>query len=235
NAARARQMITSRAIGKEEFDQINASLEKAAATVGSMEAARDRAKLYTDYTRVTAPLTGRISRRNVDPGNLVNADNTVLTTIVTVDPVYAYFDVDERTYLDLVHSGESGHGSWFSALQYPVLMRLANENDYTHSGTINFLDNRVNGNTGTIRMRGVFKNPTGTLKSGLFVRVRLPIGSPYMAYMIPDEAILSDQGRKYVYTLDKDNAVVYSPVTPGQEIGKLRVIKEGLSGGERVI
>jgi RND family efflux transporter MFP subunit len=242
--ARARRLIAGGNIGQEEFDQDVAAYEKSGATVGSMQAARDRSKLYVDYTRVTAPITGRISRRYVDPGNLVNADNTILTTIVTENPLYAYFDVDERTYLDLVDSAGPSQTSWQAGLQLPVLMRLANEDDYTHSGIINFVDNRVIATTGTVRMRGVFENTHGTLKSGLFVRIRLPIGKPYPALLIPDEALQSDQGRKYVWVVNKDDKVEYRPVKLGQAIAGLRVIqapekgkegKEGLAKGDRVV
>jgi RND family efflux transporter MFP subunit len=149
--------------------------------------------------------------------------------------MYAYFDVDERTYLELTGGSSSEQGAWFNTLQYPVLMRLANEDNFSRSGTINFLDNRVNANTGTVRMRGVFENPSGALKSGLFVRIRLPIGAPYRPFLIPDEAILSDQGRKYVYVLDDENKVVYRPVKIGQEVQALRVVKEGILNGDRVI
>jgi RND family efflux transporter MFP subunit len=237
-AARARHLIRNGSIGQEEYDQNTAAAEKARATVGAMQAARDRAQLYVDYTRVTAPFDGRISRRYVDPGNLVNADNTVLTTLVTENPMYAYFDVDERTYLDLVGPGTPGQSSWFGGLQYPVLMSLANENDFSRAGTINFIDNQVIATSGTVRMRGVFENPTGTLKKGLFVRIRLPIGTPYQSLLIPDEALLSDQGRKYVYVVhvvDGKNVVDYRSVEIGQGIQGLRVIKKGLSEGEQVI
>jgi RND family efflux transporter MFP subunit len=251
-AERARQLIGQAAIGPEDYEQIIALRDKAIATVGAMEAARERAKLYLDFTHVVAPplrsddgrpLLGRISRRQVDPGNLVNADQTVLTTLVSVDPMYAYFDVDERTYLDLAALTSPGASSWFSALEFPVLMRLANEDEFKQKGYVNFLDNRLNANTGTVRMRGVFSNPKGNLKSGLFVRIRLPVGVPYKALLIPDEAILSDQGRKYVYVVKeaKDDAgnnvdkVEYRSVKPGQAIQGMRVIKAGLSKGERVI
>jgi RND family efflux transporter MFP subunit len=251
-AERGRQLIQSRAIGPEDFDQIIATRDKAVATVGAMEAARDRAKLYLEFTRVVAPplhddegrpLVGRISRRQVDPGNLVNADQTILTTLVSVDPMYAYFDVDERTYLELAALTSSGTNSWFSALRFPVLMRLANENEFTQKGKVNFLDNRLNANTGTVRMRGVFENTKGVLKSGLFVRIRLPIGVPYRALLVPDEALLSDQGRKYVFVVKKDkdkegkevDKVEYRSVQLGQSLQGLRVIKEGLKPGERVI
>jgi multidrug efflux system membrane fusion protein len=255
-----------------------ASLNLARANLGKAAADLETAKLNYEWTTVKAPLDGRISRRYVDPHNLVNADNTMLTTIVTVDPVYAYFDVDERTYLDLMGSAAGG-GSLFSGLKFPVLMRLANESDFTHVGTVNFLDNRVTGNTGTIRMRGEFhnarwaaalaadawslvaqsqgragtamgltpyllgaaesaivtRNGKAVFKPGLFVRIRLPVGLPREEILISEEAILSDQGRKYVYVVNKDNKAEYRSVTLGQAVGGLRVIKEGLSLGEQVV
>ncbi len=260
NAARARRMMVgARSIGREEFDQINANRSKSEATVRSQEAARDRAAINLDYCEVKSPLTGRISRRFIDPGNLVKADDTMLTTVVADEPIYAYFDVDERTYLDL--AGEkptSSPSARLQALHFPVLMRLANEDDFVHQGDVDFLDNRLNGNTGTIRMRGVFKNPHGTLKAGLFIRVRLPIGSAYRTLLVPDEALQSDQGRKYVYvvksvtqedeegTKEQKDIVEYRRVEPGQAVGGLRVIKalkkdkagkilDGLEPGDRVI
>jgi RND family efflux transporter MFP subunit len=244
-AERGKQLIRSAsgAISPEDYDQLVAARDKAIATVGSMKAALARAELYLEYTHVTSPLTGRVSRRQVDPGNLVNADQTVLTTIVTEDPMYVYFDVDERTYLDLVAMTSPGNSSWMSSLHFPVLMRLANEEEFTRKGYVNFLDNRLNGNTGTVRMRGVFDNPSGVLKSGLFARVRLPIGLPYKTLLIPDEALQSDQGRKNVFVVTKEtndqgkevDKVKYRAVTLGQSIQGLRVIKEGLAEGERVI
>jgi RND family efflux transporter MFP subunit len=235
NLARGKQLFESRSIGQEELDQITGTWEKATATAAAMQAARDRAKLFLDFTRVTSPVTGRISRRNIDPGNLVNADQTLLTTVVTEDPVYGNFDVDERTYLDLVSTAGPENQTWLSGLQFPVTMRLANEEEFRHAGTVDFIDNRFNGNTGTIRMRGIFPNPKHTLKAGLFVRVRLPIGKPYRPFIIPDEAIQSDQGRKYVFVVNGENRVEYRSVELGQAIHDLRVIKKGLTGGERVI
>jgi RND family efflux transporter MFP subunit len=229
---RARTMIANKSIGRDEYDQDVAAWEKSKATVGAMEAARDRAQLYVNYTRVISPVMGRVSRRYVDPGNLVNADNTMLTTVVTENPLHASFDVDERTYLDLLGPG---HGSWFSGYQLPVLMKLANEDDFTRAGVINFIDNRVIATSGTVRMRGVFESAGGALKPGLFVRVRLPLGKPYKAILISDEALLSDQGRKYVYVVNDKNEVEYRSVKLGQPIQGLRVIKEGLKLGERVI
>jgi multidrug efflux system membrane fusion protein len=235
NTIRARKMIEGRSLSQEDYDTTVANLEKSKATVGSMEAARDMAKLYLDFTRVTAPLTGRVSRRLVDPGNLVTADSTILTTIVADDTLYAYFDVDERTYLDLLETASPGASSLRTELKFPVLMRMANEEKFARTGTINFIDNRVNANSGTIRMRAVFDNTGSLLKPGLFVRIRLPIGHPYNAVLIPDEALMSDQGRKYVYVVNEKNEVKYCSVEPGQEIQSLRVIKKGLNLGDRVI
>jgi RND family efflux transporter MFP subunit len=242
NAVRGRRLVADKAMAPEEYQTVEATAEKAKASVKSTEAARDRAQLYVDYTKVISPVTGRVSSRYVDPGNLVNQDNTILTTIVAEDPIYVYFDVDERTYLDLVALSPSHN--WLSSGTLAVHMRLANEEEYTHRGTIDFIDNKVNANTGTIRLRGVFKNPSGTLKAGLFARIRLPIGRPYQAILIPDEALQSDQGRKYVFVANSDNKVVRKYVEPGQAIHGLRAIKppakgkeheEGVAEGDRVI
>jgi RND family efflux transporter MFP subunit len=235
NTLRARRMADSRSLSQEDYDTTLATFEKSRATVGAMEAARDMAKLYLDFTKVTAPLTGHISRRLADPGNLILADNTILTTIVADSTLFAYFDVDERTYLELVATAPPGQNPLLAERQFPVVMRLVNEDEFTHKGSIDFIDNRVNATTGTIRMRGVFGNTAGILKPGLFVRIRLPIGRPYQATLIASEALLSDQGRKYVYVVTDKNEVTYRTVTVGQESHGLSVIKKGLSMGERVI
>jgi multidrug efflux system membrane fusion protein len=226
-----------------EVDQDNAqvqstqaNLELARANLGVAKADLINAQLNLDWTTVRSPLDGRISRRNVDPHNLIRADDTILTTIVTVDPVYTYFDVDERTYLDIVAGIGGEEGSWLSTMRFPVLMRLANEEEFTRPGTINFLDNRLNANTGTVRMRAEFPNARGFLKPGLFVRIRLPLSRPYKTIAVSDEAVLSDQGRKYVYVVTSDNKVKYRSVTVGQALpGGLRVVKQGLAESDRVI
>jgi RND family efflux transporter MFP subunit len=255
NADRARKMFANGSMSREEYDASIAAIDKSIAAVGASEAARDKARLYLDYTRVTAPISGRISRRNVDPNNLIVADNTVLTTLVTEGPIYAYFDVDERTYLESVTSPLPGQATWLESSQYPVMMRLVNEDEFNRVGTVNFIDNRVTGTTGTVRMRGVFANSKGVLKAGMFVRIRLPIGQPYETILIPDEAIQSDQERKYVWVVKKvqeetdgvkeeRDVVEYRSVTLGQAVNDLRVIrpaakgkegKEGLAVGERIV
>lgn len=245
NLERAQQLLQTKATSREEFEAVFAANAKAEATVGAGEAARDRAKLYVDYTQVVAPVSGRISRRFVDPGNLIVADNTMLTTIVAENPMYAYFDVDERTYLDLLaHQDRQLRTSQDALKQMPVMMTLANETDFARVGTVDFIDNRVAPTTGTVRLRGLFENPTDTLKPGLFVRIRLPMGDPYKAVLIPDEAIQSDQERKYVWVLNSKNEVEYRPVVLGQALRDWRVIKpaekgkegkEGLTLADRVI
>jgi RND family efflux transporter MFP subunit len=213
-----------------------ANLNLAKANVNTAQADLETARLNLEWTTVRAPWDGRISRRNVDPGNLVTADNTMLTTIVTDTPVYAYFDVDERTFLDLQRAAKPRPGSTTTAgLQFPVLIQLANEKEFTPGGTINFVDNRVNGNTGTIRMRAVIENAGRFLKPGLFVRIRVPVSDRYPAVLVPDEALLSDQGLKFVYTVNDKGVARYRAVVPGQAVKGLRVIKRGLAAGERVI
>lgn len=234
-ANRDKKLVGPRAVSQEDFETAVATMEKAKANVGAMEAARNRAKVYEEFTEVRAPWSGRISRRMVDPGNSVVADNTILTTLVTEDPLYAYFDVDERTYLNLVESSVSKATSWTGSSDFPVVLRLANEAEFSRVGKVNFVDNRVNAATGTIRMRGVFSNETKILKPGLFARIRLPIGPPYEGILIPDEAVLSDQDRKYVFVVDANNKVIYRSVTIGQEIGGMRVIKEGLGLNDQII
>jgi RND family efflux transporter MFP subunit len=246
NSARARVMIGNRSMAPEDYDTSIATYEKARATVQAMAAVRDRAQLYLDWTRVTAPLSGRISRRLVDPGNLVNADQTILTTLVSDSQLYAYFDVDERTYLNLVGTATSAKDPVLDTLQFPVLMQLANEEQlgFTRRGVVNFVDNRVNAATGTIRMRAIFDNAKGALRAGLFVRIRLPIGTPYRATLIPAQAIQVDQGRHFVFLVNYKNEVEYRSVELGQEIQGLQVIrpptkgkegKEGLALGEKVL
>jgi RND family efflux transporter MFP subunit len=254
-ATLARDETAGSAVAPQAVDQDRAAVEQAIAQVNAAKATAENLKINLDFTLITAPFDGRISRRSVDPGNDVTADVTMLTTIVTETPVYAYFDVDERTYLDLqktqtewlypmlrlkaglaflnVNSLPVDAGIGVLA-QGKVLMRLANEDKFTRIGVINFVDNRVVGSTGTIRMRGVFDNPAGDLTSGLFARVRLPIGNAYKALLIPDEAVLSDQGRKYVYVVNSESKVEYREVELGQSIEKLRVLKGGRSKGKGV-
>jgi RND family efflux transporter MFP subunit len=238
------ETLPSNAATKQEVETAVAARDKAVATVKAMQATLDRARLYLDYTHVISPVSGRVSRRMVDPGNLAIADNTLLTTVVSDDPVYAYFDVDERTYLDLMNWVAPVTGTPPADLKLSVAMRLANEKEFERVGTVDFVDNRVISNTGTIRMRGFFPNHNGRLKSGLFMRARLPTSNPYQAILIPDEAVQSDQERKYVWIVNANNEVQYRSVKLGQALQEMRVIlppetgqegKEGVMEGEQVI
>jgi multidrug efflux system membrane fusion protein len=236
----------TKGISQQEFDKAESDMKENAAALEVAKANQESAKINLDFTLVKAPFSGMVSRRFMDPGTLVNADTTVLTTIVSENPIYAYFDVDERTYLDLLKLVAPGKKSWFEGLEFPVMMRLANEDDFKKDkvGVVDFVDNRVVASTGTVRMRGVFQNPSGQLKAGLFVRIRLPVGSAYKTILIPDEAIQSDQERKYVWIVNAKNKVEYRSVKLGQSIKELRAIlppdkgmesKEGLSDKDRVI
>lgn len=238
--AGATALELDQALAQQQVSQANLNLAKA--NVGNAQAAVNKAEsdlqtaeLNYRWTKVKAPITGRISRYYVREGNLVKADDTLLTTIVIEDPVWAYFNVDERTFLNLTGQLPGGPSDLLKDKTFRVLMRLANEDKFAHWGKIDFLDNRLNANTGTIPLRGVFDNPRGYLKPGLFVGIRLPVGKSYPALLVPDEALQSDQGRKYVFVINKDNVVEYRPVTLGQAIGGLRVIKKGLNDGERVM
>ncbi len=217
---RAVGLMNRSAIGKEEFDRINGDFEEGKATIGVYTAAVDRAKLDLDFTKVTAPIGGRLSRRMVDPGNLVKADETALTTIVSLDPMYVYFDIDERTILKLRRLIAAGLIKSREEAEVPVLVSVADEKDadgnyaFPHRGRINFSDNKVDSGTGTLRVRGVIDNPKPRLLSpGLFVRIRLPIGRPKKQILIGEQAIGSEQSNKFVYVARKTMVKEKDPKT----------------------
>jgi RND family efflux transporter MFP subunit len=235
---RGRQLVGS-GISQEDFDKRVSDHGAAAATVQSQRAAVQRAKLDLEFTKVIAPVTGRISRYYVTVGNLVQSGDltggTLLTTIVSVDPMYAYFDVDEHTVLrvsQLIREGRAGRPE---DVEIPVWLGLANEDGFPHRGTVNFIDNQVKASTGTLRVRGVFPNKDEMLSPGYFARVRVPIGVPHKALLVTDRALDTDQGQKIVYVVDKDNRVVSRPVRLGALHDRLREITDGLKSGDRVI
>jgi RND family efflux transporter MFP subunit len=237
--ARAARMISTQAIGREEYDRIAGDRSEAAASRAAAQAAVERSRLDLGFTRVTAPVSGRISRTYVTVGNLVQAGDltggTLLTTIVSVDPMYAYFDVDERTVLrvkQLIREGKLGTPDH---VEVPVWLGLANEDGYPHRGTVDFTDNQVNSKTGTLKVRGVFPNKDEALSPGYFARVRVPISPPHLALLITERALDTDQGQKVVYVVDKDNKVVTRPVRLGELHDGLREVTDGLEPGDRVI
>src|SRR5205085_5754696 len=191
------------------------------------------------YSRITAPISGRVSRYVVTVGNLVQAGDqgggTLLTTIVSVDPMYAYFDVDEHTALRVRKLVREGKSDSPREGGFPVSLGLANEEGHPHRGTINFADNQVNPRTGTIRLRGVFPNKDNVLLPGLFARVRTPVGRPHQALLVSERALDTDQGQKIVYVVNEKNEVAVRPVQLGALHDGLREITGGLKPGEQVI
>jgi RND family efflux transporter MFP subunit len=232
---RAQALVARGAMSKEEFARITGDRTEAQGVVAVNKAARDLAALNVSFTKVRAPISGRISRRSITPGNLVKADETSVTSIVSLDPVYAYFDLDERTMLHLKRLIREEKVKWSLEAGLPLLIGLADEQGFPRQGTINFAENRIDPDTGTWRLRGRFDNHDNALSPGLFVRVRLPIGQPHPATLIPEEALGTDQGQKFVYVIDEAGKAEYRRVKIGRLHEDLRVIEEGLSTGDKVV
>ena len=231
---RATRLIKDKTISEQQFEQYKSTKEQAASQVQSAEANIAIYKLNLEFTRVTSPIDGRVSRYYLTLGNLVNQDQTLLTTVVSQDPMYAYFDTDEPTLLRVRRAVAEGKIKPAVANKNPVSMGLQDEEGFPHAGTIDFINNQVNPTTGSVSVRGVFPNTilsqgVRLLSPGMFVRIRLPIGPQHPALLVIDRAISSDQGLKYVYVIDAQNKVQYRRVTTGalQENG-LRVIQSGL-------
>lgn len=231
-------------VTQQQLAQDEAAIQEAQARVNASKASTEVYKINLGYTQVVSPMDGQISRYYLTKGNLVNQDQTLLTTIVSLDPIYVYFDMDEPTLLQMRLAEKEGKIQLDSSTnQLPVFMALQGESGYPHHGYIDFINNQVNPNTGSISVRGVFDNPklseknsTRLISPGMFARIRLPMGSPYKALLVIDRAIASDQGSKYVYVLNDKNEAEYRKITTGflQEDG-LRVISRGLNPGDRVI
>jgi RND family efflux transporter MFP subunit len=219
-----------------DIDRAETALRTSESQVGAAEAAVGLAQQNYDWTVIRAPFDGRIGKRLVDRGTDVKADETILATVEQTDPLYAYFDVDERTMLRLVGYLKDGKVPDDAAKIFPVTLGLANERPekFSHAGTLKFADNKVDPSTGTLRMWGEFGNPKHDLKSGMFVRVRMGIGEPRPAVLVAEAALSSDQGRRYLYVVDDDNKVVYTEVQVGQRKNGLIAVS-GLKGDERVI
>ncbi len=238
--ARAEALKAKGAITAAQYDQAHADKKEADAQVESAKAKVDRAQLDVDFSRIAAPIAGKISRTELTVGNLVDANKTVLTSIVSVDPIDVYFDVDERTFLALMEQVRKGKLEDKRGQEIPVYLGLTTDKGYPHKGTIDFLENKVNPATGTIRARGTFPNPKPpvgrrVLEAGLFARIRVPIGEPKPTLLVADRAIGSDQARKFVYVVNDKNEVVFRPVELGAMHDGLRAVTEGLTAGERII
>lgn len=233
---RAEELVGRGTIPSATFDERQQALLTARASVDSASAAKERAELELEYTEIRAPLAGRIDRRLVSVGNLVQADSTILTTIISVDPIDFYFDIDERALLNYARDARARGGVLQEgASGLDVTVRLADADDGTFQGRLNFAENRVDDQSGTIRLRARFDNPDLVLQPGMFGRVNVPASLPYEGVLVPDEAVASDQSRRIVYVVADDNTVSAKPVRPGPRIYGYRVIREGLTGEETIV
>jgi RND family efflux transporter MFP subunit len=239
---RAKQLIDKNAISGSDYDQIVAQHDQAVAALAAAQADADSARLNLEFTKLASPIAGVTSRTQITRGNLVKADQTLLTSVVSVEPMYVYFDVDERTILEVQQHIREGKIKLRDKEKetIPVTMAVANQDGFPHQGVIDFGENRFDQNTGTVRVRAVFPNPkpakgTRVLTPGLFARVRIPLGEPYKSLVVAERAIGADQGQKYVLVVNDKNEVEYRRVTLGKLENRLRVITDGLQAGQRVI
>lgn len=230
---RAESLRKTGNIPEQGYDQRRQALLVSRADLDRATAALDRAKLDMEFTEIRAPLPGRISRHLVSPGNLIVANDTLLTNIVTLDPIYFYFDVDERSYLSYLAQGLNGTRPDKPGGE--VFVTLTGEKESNRAGKIDFMDNRIDQASGTIRGRAVFSNGDLSLTPGLFGRIRIPGSTVYDGILLPEEAIGSDQDRRVVYVVGPDNKIVAKPVRMGPRIDGYRVIRQGLSGDETVV
>lgn len=260
--ARSKKLKEGSAISDEEFEENATSVTAAEAEIQVAKADAARTALDLKYTDVKAPIAGRIDRALVTAGNVVTGglgSGTLLTTIVNDSPIYAYFNVDEASILRYIrkdkgkpNAGSDTDGAVSNSastdeqatalrdLKIPVELQLQDETDYPHAGTLDFLENRIDEQTGTIRLRGVFDNADHLLREGLFVRVRIPVSEPYEAVMIPEAAIGTDQTDKFAFVIGADNLAERRVLTLGPMIdqpsgGSLRVIRKGIAAGESVV
>jgi multidrug efflux system membrane fusion protein len=239
---RSERLRPSGAVSQDEYEQHVAQLAIHKASIQSSQAAVRDAELNLEFTKINAPIDGRVSRTRITEGNLVQpgaGDSTVLTTVVTTDPIYVYFNIDEDALLKYEAlawgSGRDMRPARIKSLKIPVEIALGNEEGFPHAGVLDFLDNEVDQGTGTIRARGVFANPKLYLIPGLFVRVRIPFGQPHQALLVSERAIGTDQKQKFLWTVDKDNVVKYRQVKVGPLRDGLRVIESGLEAGDWVV
>jgi RND family efflux transporter MFP subunit len=233
---RAESLVSRNAASQADVDRIQGDLEEAQAALEAAKATRKLAEINLDYTQVVAPFNGVVSRRAVDPGNLVKADETTLTSIIRVDPIYVYFAVDERTLLRVRRTIREGQFEPNADDHVPIWVGLADEDGrFPHEGRIDFVDSRVDPETGTLRLRGVLPNSQKFLSPGLFVRVRVQVGSPYPALLVPERALGSDQGQKFLFVVNDANEATQRQVKIGSLHGGLRVVTQGLEPDEKII
>lgn len=231
DVARGERLLGENAIARRDFEEKQNAAREAAANVLAAQAALKAAKLNLEYTQITAPVAGRISRAEVTVGNViaVGGNAPALSTLVSVSHVYASFDVDEQSFLKYVNPAQAKNS------QVPVFLGLANEDGYSREGKVVSIDNRVDTSSGTVRVRAVFDNQDGLLLPGLYARVRLGGGAPHAALMIDEKAVGTDQSKRFVLAVDKDNHTAYREVRLGNRQEDLLIVEAGLKAGERIV
>jgi len=237
---RAKRLIATKAISEEDYDTKAKTYATAEAAVMSAKATMESARLNLEFTEIHAPIAGRIGRAVVTEGNLISggvsgAGATLLTTIVSLDPLYLYGDADERSILKYLQLRREGKRVSARDEQIPAEMELADETGFPHKGYMDFVDNRIDPTTGTMRARGVFTNADHGLSPGFFARIRIPGSGKYKALLLPERALGSDQAQRFVYVVNAEKKVEFRPVTIGPMIDGLRVVKTGLKPDEQVI
>ncbi|MFL9960126.1 efflux RND transporter periplasmic adaptor subunit [Paraburkholderia sediminicola] len=227
---RAQRLIGDNAIARRDYDEKQNAAREASANLKAAQAALETARINLGYTKIVAPVAGRVSRAEITVGNVVSAGagSAPLTTLVSVSPIYASFDADEQTYLQYLNRAKDGS-------KVPVELGLADESGYSRSGTIESVDNRLDTSSGTIRVRARFDNEDGALIPGLYARVKVGGGAPHPALLIDDAAVGTDQDKKFVLVVDQSNHVVYREVSVGGMQGNLRVVRDGLKPGDRIV
>lgn len=238
NQARVERLIKSHTIAEDVYDARTKELHEADAEVEAARAAVATAELDLEFTHIRSPIGGRIGKTQVTEGNLIKGDDTtdatLLTSIVTLDPIYVYFTVNEESMLRYIRNEKTG-GDVAPDKVEPMWLRLADEEEYKHEGHLDFIDNKFDIATGTMEIRGIFPNPDLTLQPGMFAKVAMTGEGPYSALLIPDSAISLDQTLKYVFVVGPNNTVQRKDIVTGRVIGGLRVIRSGLQPDDRII